>query len=150
VGNTPLLAIDFSFRGRKRVLYAKAENINMTGIIKDRMALYILQQGYATGTLRPGDLIAEATSGNTGISIAAIGRAMGHPVSIFMPDWMSAERIKKGFASTDVRLLGFSAFKRVCHTCCDPVECVESFPDDFIAAEQALPDCPRRTGTIVP
>jgi cysteine synthase A len=48
VGNTPLLAIDFTFRGVKRVLYAKAENINMTGSIKDRMALYILQEGYAT------------------------------------------------------------------------------------------------------
>ncbi len=65
VGNTPLLAIDFTFRGRKRVLYAKAEHINMTGSIKDRMALFILQQAYANGTLRPGDLIVEATSGNT-------------------------------------------------------------------------------------
>ncbi len=93
VGNTPLLAIDFTFRGQKRVLYAKAENLNMTGSIKDRMALFILQQGYAKGVLNPGDLIVEATSGNTGISISAIGRAMGHPVTIFMPDWMSNERI---------------------------------------------------------
>jgi len=43
--------------------------------------------------LRPGDTIAEATSGNTGISFAALGRALGHPVTIFMPDWMSRERI---------------------------------------------------------
>jgi len=93
VGNTPLLAIDLTFRGQKRVLYAKAEHINMTGSIKDRMALFIMQQAYATGALRPGALIVEATSGNTGISISAIGRAMGHPVSIFMPDWMSAERV---------------------------------------------------------
>jgi cysteine synthase A len=42
--------------------------------------------------LKPGDRIAEATSGNTGISFAAIGRALGHPVTVFMPDWMSAER----------------------------------------------------------
>ncbi len=93
VGNTPLLAIDFTYRGRKRVLYAKAEHMNMTGSIKDRMALYILQQAYASGALRPGDLIVEATSGNTGISVSAIGRAMGHPVTIFMPDWLSSERI---------------------------------------------------------
>ncbi len=93
VGNTPLLAIDFSYRGEQRVLYAKAEHINMTGSIKDRMALYILQRGYAEGALQPGDLIVEVTSGNTGISVAAIGRAMGHPVTIFMPDWMSEERI---------------------------------------------------------
>jgi cysteine synthase A len=93
VGNTPLLAIDFAFRGRKRVIYAKAEHINMTGSIKDRMALHIIQQGYAKGLLHPGDRIVEATSGNTGIAMSAVGRAMGHPVTIFMPDWMSPERI---------------------------------------------------------
>ncbi|MBE0590867.1 MAG: cysteine synthase family protein [Gemmatimonadales bacterium] len=93
VGNTPLLAIDFAFRGRKRVLYAKAEHVNMTGSIKDRMALHIIQQGYAKDLLHPGDRIVEATSGNTGIAMSAIGRAMGHPVTIFMPDWMSPERI---------------------------------------------------------
>ncbi len=93
VGNTPLLAIDFLYRGQKRVIYAKAENLNMTGSIKDRMALHILRQAYARKALHPGDLIVEATSGNTGISFAGIGRALGHPVTIFMPDWMSAERI---------------------------------------------------------
>ena len=93
VGNTPLLAIECTYRGEKRTVYAKAENINMTGSIKDRMALHIIQQGYTKGVLEPGDRLVEATSGNTGISIAAIGRAMGHPVTIFMPDWMSAERI---------------------------------------------------------
>ncbi|MFQ5640803.1 MAG: pyridoxal-phosphate dependent enzyme, partial [bacterium] len=68
VGNTPLLAIDFTFRGEQRVLYAKAENLNMTGSIKDRMALHIFMKGYAKGVLQPGDLVVEATSGNTGIS----------------------------------------------------------------------------------
>ncbi len=93
LGNTPLLAIDFTFRNQRRILYAKAENLNMTGSIKDRMALYILQQGYKSRRLKAGDHIVEATSGNTGISVAAIGRALGHPVTIFMPDWMSKERI---------------------------------------------------------
>jgi len=93
IGNTPLLAIEFTFRGQRRMLYAKAENLNMTGSIKDRMAFFILQQGYARGVLKEGDLIAEATSGNTGIAFCAIGRALGHPAIIFMPDWMSAERI---------------------------------------------------------
>ena len=93
VGNTPLLAIECTYRREKRTVYAKAENINMTGSIKDRMALHIIQQGYTKGTLEPGDRLVEATSGNTGISMTAIGRAMGHPVTIFMPDWMSAERI---------------------------------------------------------
>lgn len=93
VGNTPLLAITCRFRGSTRVIHAKSENLNMTGSVKDRMALHILRQGSARGHLRPGGLLVEATSGNTGISFAAIGRALGHPVAIFMPDWMSAERI---------------------------------------------------------
>jgi cysteine synthase A len=92
VGNTPLYAIDCEFRGRKRRIYAKAEHLNFTGSIKDRMALHILRRGYETGALHPGGMIIEATSGNTGIAFAAIGRALGHPVTIFMPDWMSEER----------------------------------------------------------
>ncbi|MDH5270076.1 MAG: pyridoxal-phosphate dependent enzyme, partial [Candidatus Krumholzibacteria bacterium] len=92
VGNTPLLALEFRFRGERRVLYAKAENLNMTGSIKDRMALHIIRRAYESGRLAPGDPIIEATSGNTGIAFAGIGRALGHPVQIFMPDWMSEER----------------------------------------------------------
>ncbi|HEV2274508.1 MAG TPA: PLP-dependent cysteine synthase family protein [Acidobacteriaceae bacterium] len=94
VGNTPLLAITFSYRKSVRTLYAKAEHLNLTGSIKDRMALYILLQAYRDGSLHPGDTIMEATSGNTGIAFAAIGRAMGHPVVIYMPDWMSRERVQ--------------------------------------------------------
>ena len=93
VGNTPLLAIDTAVRGRPVRVFAKAENFNLTGSIKDRMALGILTRGYATGSLRPGGPIFEATSGNTGIAISGLGRALGHPVTIFMPDWMSRERI---------------------------------------------------------
>ncbi len=92
VGNTPLLAVRLRFRGSVRTIYAKAEHLNLTGSIKDRMALYILEAAYKTGQLRPGMCIAEATSGNTGIAFAAIGRALGHKVIIYMPDWMSAER----------------------------------------------------------
>ena len=50
----------------------------MTGSIKDRMALFIIRQGYEKGSLRPGARIIEATSGNTGISFSAIGCALGH------------------------------------------------------------------------
>ena len=92
VGHTPLLALDFRFRGRDRRLYAKAENFNMTGSIKDRMALHILRTATESGALKPGAPIGEATSGNTGIAFSALGRALGHPVTIFMPDWMSQER----------------------------------------------------------
>jgi cysteine synthase len=92
VGNTPLVEIAFEYKGSPRKIYAKAENLNMTGSIKDRMALYILKQGYIRGNLKPGDMVIEATSGNTGIAFSAIAKALGHPVTIFMPDWMSTER----------------------------------------------------------
>lgn len=93
IGNTPLLAIRFRYRGQERVVYAKAEHLNLTGSIKDRMAFHILKKAYQEHRIDPGDTIAEATSGNTGISFAAIGRALGHEVVIFMPDWMSQERV---------------------------------------------------------
>jgi cysteine synthase len=93
VGNTPLLAVTFRYQGSVRTLYAKAEYQNLTGSIKDRMALHVLCRAYETGELKPGAPIVEATSGNTGIALAAIGSAMGHPVTIYMPDWMSRERV---------------------------------------------------------
>jgi cysteine synthase A len=92
VGNTPLLAIRFRFRGRERTMYAKAEYLNLTGSIKDRMALHLLKRAYADGALARGHTIIETSSGNTGIALAAIGRALGHAVTIYMPDWMSPER----------------------------------------------------------
>jgi cysteine synthase A len=106
IGNTPLLAIEFEFGDRQRTIYAKAEHLNMTGSIKDRMAFHILSQACERGILRPGDRIAEATSGNTGISFSAIGRALGHPVTIFMPSWMSEERVKLlGSLGAGIRLV---------------------------------------------
>ena len=93
IGNTPLVAVDLLYRGEPRVIYAKQESLNLTGSIKDRMALFIMEEAYRSGAITAGARIAEATSGNTGISFAAVGRALGHPVTIFMPDWMSAERM---------------------------------------------------------
>jgi cysteine synthase len=92
IGNTPLLEIEFSYKGKPGRIYAKAEYLNMTGSIKDRMALYIMKEAYERNVIKPGFRVIEATSGNTGISFSAVGRALGHPVTIFMPDWMSDER----------------------------------------------------------
>lgn len=93
IGNTPLLALEYTLEGERRRVFAKSENLNMTGSVKDRMALHILRRAYERGALEPGALVVEATSGNTGISFAGVGRALGHPVAIFMPDWMSQERV---------------------------------------------------------
>lgn len=92
IGKTPLLEIDFKYKGQERRIFAKAENYNLTGSIKDRIALHILEKSYENDLLKEGDGIVEATSGNTGIAFSAIGSALGHRVTIFMPNWMSDER----------------------------------------------------------
>ena len=93
IGNTPLLSVDYTFRGRRRRIFAKSESLNMTGSVKDRMALHLLRRACESRALQPGAVIVEAAQGNAAISFAAVGRALGHPVALFMPDWMSVERM---------------------------------------------------------
>ncbi|MEO9600140.1 cysteine synthase family protein [Parasphingorhabdus sp.] len=92
IGNTPTIKILARYEDQEVTIYAKAEMFNLSGSIKDRMALAILQDAFRHGELMPGQTIVEATSGNSGISFAAIGCALDHPVVIFMPDWVSSER----------------------------------------------------------
>ena len=92
IGNTPMVELHYRYKGKPSKIYAKVEYYNYSGSIKDRMALYILQKAYQTGQIKPTDTIVEATSGNTGISFAAVGRALGHKVKIIMPEWLSKER----------------------------------------------------------
>lgn len=93
IGNTPLIKINFKYKNIKRFVYVKLEYFNLTGSIKDRVALYIIQEAKKKGDLIENQPIIEATSGNTGISFAAIGAYLNHPVHIFMPNWVSKERI---------------------------------------------------------
>ena len=93
VSNTPLLEIDITYMNKPLKIYAKAEYYNLTGSIKDRVAYYILKKAIDSGELKDDDIIAEATSGNTGIAFCAAGTYLGHKVVIYMPDWMSRERI---------------------------------------------------------
>ncbi|CAM4346149.1 cysteine synthase A [Pedobacter westerhofensis] len=93
VGNTPMLALHYRYKGKGGRIYVKCEHYNLTGSIKDRIALFTLYNAYKNNKIKPGDEIIEATSGNTGIAFAAIGKAMGHPVKIIMPNWLSKERI---------------------------------------------------------
>jgi cysteine synthase A len=93
VGNTPMMELEYTLNGKPGKIFVKCEHYNLTGSIKDRMALYILYQAYKNNIINPDDTIIEATSGNTGIAFAAIGKALGHKVKIIMPDWLSKERI---------------------------------------------------------
>ncbi|WP_208644897.1 PLP-dependent cysteine synthase family protein [Mucilaginibacter kameinonensis] len=92
VGNTPMLELQYLYHGKPGKVFVKCEHYNLTGSLKDRMALYILMQAYRLGRIKAGDTIVEATSGNTGIAFSAIGKALGHEVIIIMPDWLSKER----------------------------------------------------------
>lgn len=93
IGNTPMIKIKAKYKSRIINVFAKLEYYNYTGSIKDRIAYYILNQSYKDKTLKKKMPIIEATSGNTGISFAALGAYYNHPVHIFMPDWVSKERI---------------------------------------------------------
>ena len=93
VGNTPMVKIKVRYNGKIKNIFVKLEYYNYTGSIKDRLVKYIIENSKINGVLNDGMPIVEATSGNTGISFAALGALYGHPVYIFMPDWVSIERV---------------------------------------------------------
>lgn len=90
IGNTPLLPLNFPDAGA--TIYAKAEFLNPSGSIKDRLAEHILTDARARGLLRPDSVVLECTSGNTGIALAMVGAALGVSVKILMSDSASVER----------------------------------------------------------
>lgn len=90
IGRTPLIPLRFGAEGL--TIYAKCEFANPSGSIKDRLALTILQDARARGLLQPDAIILECTSGNTGISLAMVGAALGHRVKILMSETASVER----------------------------------------------------------
>lgn len=94
IGNTPMIKLTYRNKGIINYIYAKLEFYNPTGSIKDRVAYYIITKAKQRGELKDNMPIVEATSGNTGIALAALGAFYKHPVYIFMPEWASVERVK--------------------------------------------------------
>ena len=96
IGNTPLLRLNRfeAENGLDAVLLAKLEYLNPAGSVKDRVALAMLDDAEAKGLLKPGAVIIEPTSGNTGIGLAAVSAARGYRMILTMPDTMSVERRK--------------------------------------------------------
>ena len=74
-------------------VFAKLEGFNPGGSVKDRPAYNMIQDGLASGKLRPGKTILDSTSGNTGIALALCGAVLGYPVELVMPENVSAERL---------------------------------------------------------
>ncbi len=91
VGNTPLVKLR-KFSGEGFSIYAKLENYNPTGSLKDRIVKYMLERAEEEGRLTKDKIIIEASSGNTGIALSAIARAKGYRVRIFIPETKSLER----------------------------------------------------------
>lgn len=87
IGNTPM----FEYKGN---IYVKLEKYNLGGSIKDRAVLGMIEDAQKKGLLKPESVLVEATSGNTGIALAIIGRQLGYKVVIVMPESMSVERRK--------------------------------------------------------
>ena len=92
IGNTPLIKLDLNIPNIN--LLVKLEIYNLTGSIKDRMALYMLKKAQKKSLLKKGATIIEATTGNTGISFAALARIFGYKMIAIMPEGQSLERIK--------------------------------------------------------
>jgi cysteine synthase B len=94
IGNTPMIKINKLNPSKKVKIYAKMEGANPSGSVKDRIAIKMIEQAERERKLKKGKTIIEATSGNTGISLAMIGVVKGYKVKIVMSEAVSVERIK--------------------------------------------------------
>ncbi|MBJ7433651.1 MAG: cysteine synthase A [Microbacteriaceae bacterium] len=100
-GNTPLVRLNRVTDGSEAIVLAKLEFYNPTSSVKDRLGVAIVDAAEASGELKPGGTIVEATSGNTGIALAMVGAARGYKVVLTMPESMSIERraLLRGFGA---------------------------------------------------
>ena len=92
VGNTPLVRLQRLPGQTRNRIFGKLEGNNPAGSVKDRPALYMIQQAEARGEIQPGAVLIEATSGNTGIALAMIAAIKGYRLKLIMPENQSAER----------------------------------------------------------
>ena len=108
IGNTPLIRLNRLSDATGCEILGKAEFMNPGGSVKDRAALSIVHAARASGALRPGGTIVEGTAGNTGIGLALVGAALGHPVVIVIPRTQSEEK-KQAIRSLGARLVEVDA-----------------------------------------
>jgi cysteine synthase A len=92
VGNTPLIELKSLSILTGCKIMAKCEHLNPTGSVKDRAALWIVEDAEKNGTIKPGGTIVEGTSGNTGIALAMVASMKGYKCEICIPDYVSIEK----------------------------------------------------------
>ena len=98
VGNTPLVELKNCEPKPGLRVFAKLEGQNPTGSIKDRIVAYMLEKARARGDLKPGQDLIEATTGNTGISLAMLGRRLGHRVRAIVPETVFPDVVQALYA----------------------------------------------------
>ncbi len=143
IGNTPLLELSNIEKkyGLKARLLAKVEYFNPAGSVKDRIAKKMIDKAEAEGKLKPGSVIIEPTSGNTGIGLASVAAARGYRIIIVMPETMSVERrqIMKAYGAQLVLTEGAKGMK-VAIAKAD--ELAKEIPDSFIPGQFVNPANP--------
>lgn len=135
IGNTPLVRINRLNPNPNVTIYAKLEGDNPGGSIKDRIARRMIEQAEAEGTLTKGKTIIEATSGNTGISLAMIGSIKGYDVDIVMSEAVSAER-RKTIKAYGANIILTDAKKGTDGAIMKVKELLEQNPDKYFCTDQ--------------
>ena len=144
IGRTPLLELTHIERTEKlnaRIL-AKLEYFNPAGSVKDRIAKAMIDDAEAAGKLKPGSVIIEPTSGNTGIGLAAVAAARGYRILIVMPETMSVERrqLMKAYGAELVLTEGAKGMKGAI---AKAQELAEQIPDSFLPGQFVNPANPK-------
>lgn len=144
IGNTPLLELthlEQSLHLKARLL-AKLEYLNPAGSVKDRIAKAILDDAEQNGRLKPGSVIIEPTSGNTGIGLASVAAARGYRIILVMPDTMSVERrqLMKAYGAELVLTDGTKGMKGAIARA---QELAEEIPDSFLPGQFINPANPQ-------
>ncbi len=144
IGNTPLLELthlEQSLHLKARLL-AKLEYLNPAGSVKDRIAKAILDDAEQNGRLKPGSVIIEPTSGNTGIGLASVAAARGYRIILVMPDTMSVERrqLMRAYGAELVLTDGTKGMKGAIARA---QELAEEIPDSFLPGQFINPANPR-------
>ena len=144
IGRTPLLELshlEHQFGLKARIL-AKLEYFNPAGSVKDRIAKEMLDDAEAAGTLKPGSVIIEPTSGNTGIGLASVAAARGYRIILVMPDTMSVERrqLMKAYGAELVLTEGSKGMKGAIEKA---AELAASLPNSFVPSQFDNPSNPK-------
>ncbi len=141
VGSTPLILLEGLSKKTGCTVFAKAEFLNPGGSVKDRIALFMVEQAEKRGELRPGATLLEVTSGNTGIALAMVGVMKGYHVVIMMPKTVSEER-RSMISAFGAELRLFEEVNRIQDAVRESEELAKKDDSIFLLRQFANPDNP--------